>query len=479
MKIYSFLILILLSLASCKDILKEEPKAIAVSTYYNTADEILAGVNAIYPPYQTGLYFVLYPLQIESYSDLLIPRGSYIQNFDILSSTNITRVSGIWQNLYQSIRNANIVIANAPNAKNASTQDILKFLSEAKFMRALGYFHLVRSWGGVPIRTEKNMLETNVPRSTVDEVYQLIIDDLKDAEINLPDVPSQVGRPSKWAAKTLMADVYFYRGLNTEASAKAKEVIQSGKYSLIEVTKWEEFDSKLYGIDVIGSKESIFSIMFSQSGTDVQSSWCWELVHAKSPYDGGKGDYVVRIDTLMNNWFNKWDKKDIRKDMWFWWDCGFGTGTYLSRKFINLNYAGGLTGHDFPLYRYADLLLIYAEASCRANNGPTADGLEALNQVHRRAYGKNPVTQVSDVDFKLTDYNANSFNDLVIKERGYETIVESKRWFDLKRSGKVKEYIKASRGFNVSDNFLLWPIPNVELDYNKALDPTKDQNPGY
>jgi hypothetical protein len=122
--------------------------------------------------------------------------------------------------------------------------------------------------------------------------------------------------------------------------------------------------------------------------------------------------------------------------------------------------------------------LIYAEAASRVNNGPTAESVEALNQVHRRAYGKDPKV-TSSVDFKATDYDVNSFLDLVIKERGYEFQYEGKRWLELKRTGKAAETILATKGKVIAPKAYLWPIAVTEFSYNKALDPIKDQNPGY
>jgi hypothetical protein len=98
--------------------------------------------------------------------------------------------------------------------------------------------------------------------------------------------------------------------------------------------------------------------------------------------------------------------------------------------------------------------------------------------VHRRAFGKAPAV-ASAVDFKLTDYNAATFLDLVLTERSYEFQLGGKRWLDLKRTGKVKEAILAATGKTVADKHLLWPIPVSEMNYNKGLDPTKDQNTGY
>jgi len=104
--------------------------------------------------------------------------------------------------------------------------------------------------------------------------------------------------------------------------------------------------------------------------------------------------------------------------------------------------------------------------------------MEALNKVHRRAFGKAPNT-ASTVDFVLADYNASTFIDLIVKERGYEFQYEGKRWYELKRTGKAASTILAVKGKVIAQKMYLWPIPLSEMSYNKALDPIKDQNPGY
>ena len=100
--------------------------------------------------------------------------------------------------------------------------------------------------------------------------------------------------------------------------------------------------------------------------------------------------------------------------------------------------------------------------------------------VHRRAYGKDPATPDVTVDFSLAAYgSADAFLGLVAQERGYEDCSEGKRWLDLKRMGIVKQVIQNIKGITVADKHLLWPIPTTEYNYNKAIDPAKDQNPGY
>ncbi len=131
-----------------------------------------------------------------------------------------------------------------------------------------------------------------------------------------------------------------------------------------------------------------------------------------------------------------------------------------------------------PWNRYPDALLIYAEAASQENNGPTAIALERLNMVHRRAYGFN-ATATSPADFSLTGQTAQSFRDLVLKERAYEFIVEGgKRWRDLVRTGTAAQVIKAAKGIDINPASYLFPIPQQEIDNNPDID-QKDQNPGY
>src|SRR3546814_11549477 len=114
-------------------------------------------------------------------------------------------------------------------------------------------------------------------------------------------------------------------------------------------------------------------------------------------------------------------------------------------------------GNDLPIYRYSEVLLQFAEADCRVAGGPTPEGIEALNKVHRRAYGYDPTTP-SPVDFNTADYNEESFADLVLQERAYEFQFEGKRWLDLKRTGKAAEIIMMNRELTIAEAHYLLPL---------------------
>jgi hypothetical protein len=351
-------------------------------------------------------------------------------------------------------------------------------MAEAKFLRAFAYFHLVRNYGGVPLRTEENMEERDLDKSTADAVYALIIQDLEAIEDNLPESPAQAGRPNKYAAKTLLADVYLTVGDFDLARDKANEVIQSGRYSLVPVVSKEDFQLKVFGPEIVTSTEEIFYIKYTRQPA-FGNYILWILNHPSTGNFNYGGAYA-HYGLATNPFFQNWENDDIRKSLWSQINFGLGANTLVCSKYIDQSAVEQNlgAGNDLPLYRYADALLIYAEASCLAANGPTAEGLEALNEVRRRAYGANP-KEASAVDFNLADYDVNSFQDLVLQERAYEFIFEGKRWYDLKRTGKAAEVILAAKGVTVAQKAYLWPIPSSELNYNQALDPEADQNPGY
>jgi len=473
------IIFLVLTLVSCAKELIEKPKSIAVETFYNTPKEVESALAAIYLPLRATVYNYMYISLVECFTDYQYGRGSWAinSNFEGLNATNISRSEQVWVDLYRSIRNANLVIMNAPNGSKLTATDISKYVAEAKYMRAYAYFLLVKNWSGVPIRTDKNFTDIAVARSPEADVYALIVSDLQEAETNLPDAASLPGKPSKWAVKTVLADVYFYRGMNTEAASKIGEVIASNKFSLVPVTVLSDY-YKVFGTDVVTSTEEIFYIKYSH---DNGTEYTMMLHHPNSKYCGGGGYYGIYTDKVLNNVFKNWDLSDLRRQLWYIWDIGLGANTYLTLKFIDPTAPkGNMNANDIPVYRYADALLMSAEAEVRATNTISAASMEKLNMVHRRAYGYPPLV-ASVKDFKIADYTKDTFIDLVIKERGYETACEGKRWNDLKRLGKAKcrEIIKAGVGRDIVDKHFLFPIPVAELTYNTKINPATDQNPGY
>ena len=475
MKNLIYTIIVLTFFSGCNDMLEENPKAIASKTFYNTAEEIAAALNGVYEPIH-GSKFTSYFTLLEACPDNVYGKGSLatISKYKGFSTANITNMGHVWTALYLSIRNANVVIKNTPAGTRISEEKKAQFVGEAKFLRAFDYFALVRLWAGVPLRTEKTMDVINLPRASVEDVYKLILSDLEYAEEHLPDNPRLLGTPSKWTAKTLLADVYLTLKKWENARDKAKEVIDSGKYSLVQVSEPDDFE-KIYGADILTTTEEIFYFKYTdQKGWDLMS-----FFHING--DGYKpygNNWYSFYSTTDNYFYKNWDDNDLRKQHNFYpWNIGLGANTMLFKKYIDPN---GTTSasNDWPIYRYPEVLLIYAEAANWANGGPTTEAMEYVNKVHRRGYGYNSEIE-SPVDFKLSNYNVNSFFELVLRERGYEMILECKRWLDLLRTNKAVETIKRSEGIDLDTSMLLWAIPVIETNHNKAIDPVKDQNPGY
>ncbi|SIS72685.1 Starch-binding associating with outer membrane [Filimonas lacunae] len=462
--------------------LEEKPKSIAVENFYNTVAEVETGVNAAYVPVRNvNMFGALYPIQLETYTEYMYGRGSHaaLNDYQGLDNTNITRTENIWQYFYEAIRNANLVIGRAPHGNAISEAYIKKYVGEARFIRALWYFHLVRNWAGVPLRTENNMDSIHVRRSSEAEVYQLIVNDLLYAETNLPDVPRLSGAPSTWSAKTLLTDVYMNLKEYTKARDKALEVINSNKYSLVNVTVANDFE-KLFGADISSSTEEIFYLKFARTPSSQIFLYPQYIHYPNSGYYPPGGFYTIYSDSVQNLFLKNWDKNDLRyRFNWYAQTFGLGNTTVLNKKYVDKNAVTG-GGNDFPMYRYADLLLWYAEAEARVNNSADAAALESLNKVHRRAYGKNPAVGDATTDFTLLSFGSlTDFISRIALERGYENVSEGKHWHDLKRLDLVQSTILAYKGKTVAVKHLLWPIPKTEYNYNKAIDPVKDQNPGY
>lgn len=468
-----------LAAVSCQDnMLEESPRDIVAENYYNTASELETAVNAIYSPLRTGGFIGNYMAPLDAHTDWGFGRGSraVFNDFQGLNTTWANSVGAVWGLFYLSIRNANFVLVNAPKANSATAEDKARYMAEARFLRAYNYFQLVRCWGAVPIRTEDNMEQKDVPRSSVQSIYELIVADLRDAEANLPEDQSLVGRPTKYAAKTMLADVYLHLEMYDEARDLAREVMDSNKFSLVPVEAPDDFAADIWGPDIITTPEEIFFLKFARQ-LGQGNFMGWVLNHPSTGLFNFGGAYAHYSDARIP-FYKNWDNNDLRKGLWNRINFGLGDSTLVSRKFVDQNAASqNDAGMDHPLYRYSEVLLIYAEASARAAGGPTPEAIEALNKVHRRAYGEDP-NAPSPFDFNIADYNEDSFVDQVIEERGYEFIFEGKRWFTLKRTGKAAELIMANRGKQIAEKHYLWPIPLSEMNFNDAIN-AENQNPGY
>ena len=163
----------LLFLASCSKMLDEKPQTIAAENFYKTPVEIESGLNAIYETVRyLSTFGGFYTLQHEINTEYMYGRGSFspMNTYQGLDNTNIGRITDTWNNFYKGIRNANLIIQKAPLA-NITEAEKLRYIGEARFLRGLYYFHLVRNWAGVPLHTEYNMDSINLKKSSPQEIY--------------------------------------------------------------------------------------------------------------------------------------------------------------------------------------------------------------------------------------------------------------------------------------------------------------------
>lgn len=383
-------------------------------------------------------------------------RCAAFDNF-MVDATN-AQVEDTWVSCYDGIQKANIVIDRA-NSSEVTLSESAKaeITGQAYFLRALTYFNLVRIWGNVPLITSE-VLNVNDAfehvQSTPEEIYPVIISDLEKAIQTLPESWSgaDAGRATKGAAMTLLGKVYLTRGNYDSAITQLRGV--KGKYQLL-----DNF-ADVFSVTNKNNAEVIFAVKFDKTaqGEGYPSS--------SNPMQTGNDVNNLPSNNLIAL-FN--DNPDDRKDATII-DAGtLGIRGYKYHDTVGSN--NGL-GFDIIVLRYADVLLMLAEALNEQKYGDT-EALGYLNDVRNRSHA----TEYTYADLPTQD----AFREAVAKERRLELAFENHRWFDLVRTGKALATVNANDGgsvlqVNAQEYQLLFPIPQAEIDASaKKLVP----NPGY
>lgn len=485
-------------LSSCTDMLEETDftYAVASSTFYNTVDEANAAVMAPLDMMRNAYGDDWFATQ-EINTEYVYPKGVY-SNYayrdynGFISATHVSRSATGWQRIWRAIMFCNTAIGRLPEANAMTQQQSTAYLAELRFLRAFNYFNLVRSWGGVPLRTETNLTQWDLAKSTPAEIYTFIVEDLKFAVENCPNAPRIIGTPGKNAAKALLAEVYMYTQQYADALRLSGEVINSNAYNLVAVTGSRDFD-KVFGYDLVTSAEEVFYIKTSRTDGKMWT-YLGYTAHPNYTIDGkkmlnGNGYWTHYID-IRNIYISEWDPKDFRKGLNVGnFDLGTaygGKNGALMTKYWDPNSSGYAGNVSIPLIRYTDVLFTFAEASARVAGAPTAESIEKINQMRRRGYGKVSNAADAALDYKLSDYSTlDSFLDLLIKESRYERMNEAKHWNFVVRLGKDKAQALVSKkrvdgtSLTITARHWLFNIPDSEFAYNKALNQATDQNPGY
>ncbi|MFV5683817.1 RagB/SusD family nutrient uptake outer membrane protein [Flavobacterium sp. GB2R13] len=476
-------------LISCTDLEVTPTSFITKENFFKTQDDATASVTAVYaslniePGEQSlfgrNLYFLT-----DMASDYAAA-GVSATNPQVRALSSLThdatsdRIQLAWRQIYNGINRANVAIDNIPNVQGP---DVVKtrLINEAKFIRGLLYFQAVRLWGGVPIvlhePTSINVESLKSNRASVDAVYAQIISDLKDAE-NLPSTytGANVGRATSGAAKAILAKVYLTRKDWPNAILKAKEVINGGYgYAL-----FENF-ADVFNKTKKNGKEHIFSVQFepNQAGNGSSGS-----TFQATSFTGFTATEPADIISDVALFYDIYATGDTRRDVSYTKQLlNPATGTlYTFPKPIFSKYldvtnlaAPGNLAINFPIIRYADVLLSLAEA-INEKDGATTESLELVNQVIRRAFGKPIFTPDLTVD--LIGLTTFQLREAIREERKKEFVQEGQRWFDLVRWGTlVTEVKKVTAKNTVSERNNLYPIPQSERNINPVGLP---QNDGY
>ncbi len=452
---YKFLLpaLVILLFASCSD-LEEDPKAFFVAdNFLTTVEQADKTVIGAYASLSSGGY---YGLQYYYVSDMISDQVK--TNFgdssldDFVYNSENDRIGDLWDALYIGVNRANYVVQFVPGV-DADQNVIDVLVAEGKFLRALHYFNLVKMWGEVPLRLEllASTDDASRPKSTTSEIYDQIIKDLTESENVLPNTaPSgQEGRATSWAAKALLAKVYLYAEKFELSAQKAKEVMDNGPFDL--------FDSfeKIWLVANENTVEHIFQMQTNVENGSGLKTW---FTPRGTNYPGSpRGWFHLEMDLDFYSSFETGDKRQDLMGISYTNTSGnvVSTGAF-NKKYINTGEESVTDSQhnvNYPILRYADLLLVYAEASARANNGPTAASYDAINAIRDRAFG--------DTTHRVTaDLGLNDFIDAVIAERNFELFAEGDRFWDLSRTDK---FINAFPGFPVEAKHKFLPIPESEI----------------
>jgi hypothetical protein len=416
-----------------------------------------------------------------------------IDNFkDVLLSDN-SFVLNIWNNSYNTILRCNIVLDKIDAVPFSDKKLQSQYKAEAKFLRALTYFWLVRSFGDIPkVDRQLSVKDAyDLGRAPTQEIYDFIVEDLKFAEANLPaaHIAADKGRVTVGGAKGLLSKVYMTmagyplkKGASHYALAEAKalEVIGMGQYSLVSDYK------ALFDVSKKNSTESLFEVQYKKGGTGTGSPWNNDFAPRFSNREvvlvGDKGGFNSPTPDMSKAYENLDPRKALSMSDSYVTVPGNKTITekYV-RKYYDVSFSFSDNDNNWIELRLADIYLLYAEALVRQNKQFDI-ALSYLNKIRQRA--RNSTGGGSAI---LPDYlpfsSASAFLLAIEKERRVELAFENHRWFDLIRTERAKTVMSAEQleqnGFPLgswNDNMLLFPIPLQVIQSN----PEKiKQNLGY
>lgn len=474
---------------------------------YTTDDYPYPGGSGPYDQYLFGAYSSLRDYGVHSQAFICITsirsddadKGSTpsdggadalgMDNFPVLKTSGM--VNTFWTGYYNLINKCNIALDQIKNNNSivATTDQKIQAEAEAKFIRGYAYFMLVRSFGRVPLVDSvftDPAAQANVPQSDPAAVYNLIENDLKFAANNLPLTWDSkfVGRGTKGAANGLLAKVYLTQKKWDLAMSTAALVINSGVYDLS--TSYD----KIFREEGENSKESVFEAQATATAA-IPTNYGVQYASIQGVRGSGAWDLGWGWNTPSTYLEAAYETGDPRKNRTILYTS---TGTTIYQTIYGENLPVGLPnprynnkiysnpslrasiGNRFGwwmnvrLLRYADVVLMYAEAANELGN--TTEALAKLEMVRARARGGN-----NSILPAVTTTDQALLREAIRKERRVELGMEHDRFFDLVRWGIAGTVMQASGKPNFDNNRdVLLPIPQTQIDLSKGV---LTQNPGY
>lgn len=478
MKLFRYLyILGLVIFSSCKDgFLNLAPisETNNINFYRNQAD-MLNAVNAAYAALQfTGVYnqsmYAIGECMSDNTEILDAQSGidiSQLDAFTTLSNNGI--VSSTWNDHYRGILSCNTVV---DRITNVTMDEALKarYTGEVKFIRALLYFNLVRMFGDVPLILKETADVSDgysYGRNPVNEVYSQIITDLIAAEKSLPAnySSSDLGRATSFAAEGLLAKVYLTQKNWQETLNRTKDIMDKGTYDLLSSY------ADIFKISNKNNKESLFEVQYKKGGYGLGSPFnnlfAPRLAGIAVTTIGAGGGHNLPTSDINNAYESGDQRKDISIAQGYTTGTNFVSARYVKKYMDSAPFAAYDADNNWPVLRYADVLLMRAEALNEIGFVADGEAFELLNKIRKRA-GLSPVTSAN-----ISTQNA--FRLAIEQERRLELAFENHRWFDLLRTDRALTVMNG-KGFKLQSYQLLLPIPLTQIEIN----PSKiKQNPGY
>ncbi len=485
------LFLTVLVSGACDNYLDLRPvNGIVRQDFWQTKEQVQSAVVGIYASMLNDAYAEKLFVWGEIRADMVMP-GTLLRasEFEVFNG-NILPTNDIadWSSFYQTINFCNTVIELAPEVISIDptfTQEALDgYIAEALAIRSLNYFYLVRAFRDVPLKLDATISDEiafDLPKSSEEDVLNQIIADLEEAErlavVSYGMNDHNKGRITKYTVNAIQADVYLWKGEYEKCLEACNKVINSGQFGLIEGELNPLWFQQLYGVG--NSNESIFELQFNQQKTNPFFNMFSPAVQRR----------FIAAPNVIDEVFTMDEDDPLNVDIRL--NASVRPSTSAIWKYLGVTLQSGRSANDsyahWIFYRYADILLMKAEALALMEDGRGAEALELVNVVRERANALEGTAK------SINPENTGGIVEYILEERAREFAYEGKRWFDLLRVARRNNYerldllLAAVMENAPSDrqqsivakyrdvNSHYWPILQTEIEKNKNL----EQNPFY